>query len=168
MCTCDGRKAVGNNGGDLGAVVGLGGDESETKRRARSGGGGSWGGRGGGNWSGVRSSWCSIASERNGFVDWPTSDDLREANVNCAIGARHGRGAAHTMEIVLPAGPRMRFLTSMSVFPDVATEPIDMTRSPTFKCRRAFPVADRLVISNPPAGEGRIEAPIPVIADICG
>ena len=165
MCTCGGRKAVGNNGGDLGAVVGLGGDESETKRRARSGGG-SWGGRGGSNWSGGRSSWISIAAERNRFVDRPTSDDLREAKVNCAIGARHEQGAAHTMEIVLPAGPRIRFLTSTSVFSDVATEPIDMMRSPTCKCRRAFPVADRLEISNPPAGEGRIEAPIPVISDI--
>jgi hypothetical protein len=73
----------------------------------------------------------------------------------------------HTIQIVLPAGPSIRFLTSASVFPDVATEPMNMMRSPTCKCRRAFPAADRLLISNPPAVEGRIVAPIPAIADMC-
>jgi hypothetical protein len=163
MRACGGCTAVGNNGRDAGAVAGLGSHESDPARRARTGCG-SW------DWSGGRCSWSSVAAERNWLVDGSTSDDLREAKrwINCAIGTRHGQGAAHTIEIVLPEGPRIRFLTSTSVFPDVATEPMNMMRSPTCKCRRAFPVADRLETSNPPAGEGMIDAPIPVIADICG
>ena len=68
--------------------------------------------------------------------------------------------------MVLPAGPRINALTSPSDLPDVATDPIDMMRSPTCKCARAVPVADRLAISKPPAALGTIVAPIPVVADI--
>ncbi len=71
-----------------------------------------------------------------------------------------------TMEMVLPAGPMISALTSASVFPDVATDPMDMMRSPACRCSRAVPVGDRFEISNPPAGEGTIVAPIPVSADI--
>ena len=70
------------------------------------------------------------------------------------------------MEMVLPAGPIISALTSASVLPDVATDPIDMMRSPTCRCRRAVPVGVRSEISNPPVVEGTITAPIPVSADI--
>ena len=73
-------------------------------------------------------------------------------------------GAEFTMEMVLPAGPMIRALTSSSDFPDVAVDPIDMMRSPTCKCDRAVPLGERLEISKPPAAEGTIVAPIPVFA----
>jgi hypothetical protein len=57
------------------------------------------------------------------------------------------------MEIKLPAGPTISFLiSSTSVSSDVGTEPMNMMRSFTFKCRRAFPVADRLYIGGRLAG----------------
>ncbi len=67
-----------------------------------------------------------------------------------------------TMEMELPAGPTMSALTSATVIPDVATDPIDMIRSPTRRYRRALPVADIEMISKPPEEEETIVAPIPV------
>lgn len=58
---------------------------------------GSWGGiDGGGRYS--------VALKQNGSYLSFTSDDLREGLI---AGVEHEQGAAHSMEIKLPAGPRI-------------------------------------------------------------